>query len=218
MSGKAFHLKTFYTAIHGNVGSALIRMVSGPFSHVGLVVDPPPDGISGIEEMVYYESIWKEKGNGKNGVRGPIPVERLYGWLIDENAAFAPDWQPYGLHSVYAKGKKGRLLCMQDVPPRPNQTERTIKQLNDAVEKVEYASYQTVVQQALHQLLGWNRPHWARSPGKWNCAEMVARVLSPDIQMRGFQAGDKLFDTFTPWNIYEGLDRYWHITEAASSA
>ena len=109
------------------------------------------------------------------------------------------------------EGAGGRRLLVQDVPPRPGQWRHALAIAVWAAEHIHYARYQTTLQQGLHQLFGYTPPPWTRSGRLWNCVEFYARTLCPQILVEGLRMGGRLFDTLTPRDMFDGLERYWAL-------
>lgn len=162
-------LQFAYTARDYDIVSAAIRTFQQwDYSHCLII----------INGNRYYESIHKvDKVTGKNGVRGPIALCQLHGWVKES--------------------RRNRLL-IQDVP---NITEKEIEnielKLQAAVKKITYAPL-------LRQMLplgrmlraGHGLNPWEYTDGSWDCSETIAQVMPDWFGRRVLRLG-------FPWRVEE---------------
>ena len=179
----------FFTAVHGNLASWIIRRVTGgPYSHVGIYfVDhrAPHD--------VYFESHWGQwDRNGKSGVRGPLPLVNLQAW---------------------ESGSPKHILKIQ--PPLPVSEDEALEMfvaLDDATRSIHYAKLQLFHNWIRCRLgLSW---YWGHgSSRRWTCSETAVRVLPEWLRGRlrfSHQGiGDIIYDDIMPGGIngvYEAVE------------
>jgi hypothetical protein len=170
----------------------LVRFRLYPYSHCGLVLwfnEPYMDfDVGGYA----WESIWKKKRDpaygkvGQNGVRGPIPIHKMYEW---------------------ARQKRGRRVRMLGVPPPGARLPQILDRLFWAREHIRYAPPNQLLANGLNHLTGRGHNTRLLSPDRWHCSETCARVLCGDpshLWRRAFGLGDRnSFDSINPRDVEE---------------
>jgi hypothetical protein len=173
------------------ISKAIRRVTQGP-SHV--LIEVFEIDTAGRHHRYYFESIWKtDPATHKNGVRGPIPLEKLVEWVTAGSPAC----------SLVEIPETGYLPLTQ------KEAAAAVQLLRDATHTIHYAP-----QQLLRNFIsktGLRIGLGAGSEKRWTCCEtpLRCRVLPPRLwDLVG--AGDVLWDELWPG----GTSRY-SLMEAA---
>jgi hypothetical protein len=166
-----------FIADMSDAGSWAIRSaIGGPFSHC-LVRFYSDAGTLG-EETVYFESIWKtDKETGKNGLRGPIPIERLTEWQDEDTANHVVYHQPW-------------------LPVTDLEAMRAYQYLEAYVPKIKYAKLQ-LAKNGIYAATGLWLIRRTGTQKHWQCAETCGRAL-PARLWPALGIGDVVFDMLVP--------------------
>lgn len=147
---------------------------------------------------VYFESIWKKReGMESPGVRGPVPIERLYDW--------------------YQENPVDRRVHSFDLLLRPGEAQDAFDYAMQASGTIAYAPLQVarlLMTLGLPLVVG---PRVA-SVDHQTCSEFVARCLPPWLQVQYLQIGQFTYDYVIPAggdgrlpSLYRGLLRLAEI-------
>ena len=147
--------RLFFTADSSSfVSRRVCALTGGDFSHVGIVF------YKETAPAEYFEAWHKKEGAGKNGLRGPLPLEKLARWQIEKPGARRFELMPANgfLPITEAEAVYMRLELMA------------------ARNRVKYAGLQ-ILQNLVALRLGLQISLRRGGAAKWTCSETVIRCL-----------------------------------------
>jgi len=169
----AYYLRLLYTHDSTQMVSKAIHAVTGGPAHVAIEVTSVSEGE--VFDVSYFESIWKkDKRLGKNGVRGPIPIQSLVDWAVE---------------------KPGRTLEMQPavgyLPLTQDEALVAVLQLREARDVIHYATLQ-LVQNWMAAALRTRLSFGSGSPKTWTCCEVPVRTRVIPARYWGYLGMDHI--------------------------
>lgn len=156
MSSSLFYLTLGFTDDASCLVSKAIRAVTGGPSHALVLVTEIKPG--GHAERYYFESIGKvDKSTHKSGMRGPIPLAHLVGWVAEK--------------------KSRSFVTVPDVgylPLSQEEAAAAVANLRDAVPVIHYARSQ-IVRNFVAATIKTRLTFGDGSPLAWTCCEAPIR-------------------------------------------